>query len=514
MSPTQIEGATLNHHWHLEKLLGQGGMSYVYRAREHGTQRRVALKLLRDDPHVTAKWAERLQREAKLLMTLDHPSLVKVFAFERDPALGHYLVMELVQGPSLQDVLEQRGAPLTLEEMSYLFPRICAGMAYVHRAGLLHRDLKPENILLEGGQVAWNKVKVIDFGIARKQKDDSRLTEMGKTMGTPAYISPEQAIGQEEIDHRVDIYSLGVIVFEALTGRAPFEATSTYEYLVQHVTHEAPLASSFRAELKAIPKLDALLQDLLAKDPEKRPPHMTAVRERLIEALRDYGRHIGKASSDWLPAAVEASSGTYPATVTASIPTDLLMEAPIYKKNVTPGRSWSYAPPTPIPLTKPIEPTPPTEKAGSKATLGNVSTTQPQTQKGNEMNTAILKRAMKDIPGILGAGLVDMDTGLLIDVNTVDSHPNEVLDLVAATTKELFEGKSVQTIEQIFRERRGESEAEPYFRELIIYSTNLVHYFCRLPSNPRMVAVFVSPESVNIGMLLVQSRRILREETF
>jgi len=198
-------------------LLGQGGMGVVYKARQIELDRTVALKVLSPRLASDEEFARRFMREAKALASLDHPHIVRVHDFGRDVGL-YFLVMEFVDGVSLRDVLAQK--KLAPERALRIVPQICEALEFAHSRGVIHRDIKPENILLDRSGSA----KIADFGLAKIIKDEKgsvSITQTNEVMGTVEYMAPEQRDGLKEVDHRADIYSLGVVLYELLTGELP-----------------------------------------------------------------------------------------------------------------------------------------------------------------------------------------------------------------------------------------------------------------------------------------------------
>lgn len=232
------------------ELIGQGGMGAVYRARQRRLDRTVALKILSPGRVRDAAFAERFGREARTLARLSHPNIVGIHDFGEVEGL-YYFVMEHVDGASLREVL--REGRLSAEEALALVPQICEALQYAHEEGVVHRDIKPENVLLD----RRGKVKIADFGLAKilepRPAEDVSLTVSGALMGTPVYMAPEQIEKPLEVDHRADIYAVGVVFYEMLTGELPLGR------------FEPP---SRKVEIDV--RLDRVVLRALAKEPERR----------------------------------------------------------------------------------------------------------------------------------------------------------------------------------------------------------------------------------------------------
>ena len=245
----------------LLELLGRGGMGIVYRAREVALDRDVALKVLALDPVLAPDAYTRFEREAKLAARLDHPHIVPIFAVGQRQNVAFY-TMRLVRGGSLEDLIGA-GKQLTLDHVVKLLKEVAAALDHAHRQGVVHRDIKPANVLLgESGHAM-----VADFGIAKALSN----TESGATgtgiIGSPGYMSPEQWRGAE-IDGRADQYSLGIVAFEMLTGKRPFETPQVQDLLRMHLSAEMPPLTHFRTGLPQ--GVDEALRRALAKDPSQR----------------------------------------------------------------------------------------------------------------------------------------------------------------------------------------------------------------------------------------------------
>ena len=275
--------------YRMADVLGRGGMAVVYLARDDELERPVAIKVLArhlaDDP----VFRDRFLREARLAARLSHPNIVQIYDAGEDHG-DPYIVMECVEGRSLADELESSGA-LDPARVVDLGLQVCAGLEHAHAAGLVHRDIKPGNLLL--GE--RDTVKIADFGIARAA-ETTRLTQMGSVLGTAAYLAPEQALG-EEVTAAADIYSLGCVLFECLTGRTPYVFDTLAELAVKHREEPITPVRELRPEIPE--ELEAVVMRSLARNPEYRPPSAAAL-----------GRDLAGATTDDVTRPLPQASGT------------------------------------------------------------------------------------------------------------------------------------------------------------------------------------------------------------
>lgn len=281
-----IIGTVLDARYRIEAKIGEGGMGVVYRARQLSTDRAVAIKMLREHPD-PARW-EQFQREATMIGTLKHANTVKLFDFQRASDFGQrsYLVTEFLSGRPLRDFLQPGGLP-TGQVLSYLSV-IADALAEAHQRGIQHRDIKPDNVFVEivSGR---EQIKLLDFGIARLSSGHTTHILPRRIEGTVAYMSPEQGCG-DPLDARTDVYSLGVVAFELLTGELPFSGTVPM-IMMGHATLPPPAIRPLRRRLLDLPQeLDALVQRMLAKRREDRPASAGAVCEALEEVRLAIGR--------------------------------------------------------------------------------------------------------------------------------------------------------------------------------------------------------------------------------
>ena len=256
-----------------------GGMGVVYKAKQRALNRVVAIKLLQSgNPSATS--VRRFQQEAKALAALDHPNLVRVLELGVTSYGQLYTVMEYVDGKGLDEVLKESRP--SLKKTLNIFMQVCDALAYVHEFGIFHRDLKPSNIMLVDPFDECPKVKIVDFGIA-KVLDSERtntLTQTGEMFGSPLYMSPEQAKGGK-IDHRTDLYSLGCVLYEVLTGVPPFSGTSIVEIIFQHVGEKHKSLATVSPGQKYPNALETIVTKLLEKDQADRYQSAAAVRDDL-----------------------------------------------------------------------------------------------------------------------------------------------------------------------------------------------------------------------------------------
>jgi serine/threonine protein kinase len=265
----------------LENALGQGGMATVFLAHDTVLDRRVALKILNGELGADPSFQERFRREAQVVARLNHPNVVTVYDSGRDLVAGTwvpYIVMEYVEGDSLRTVLDAEianNAALPIDRALHITADVLTGLAESHALGLVHRDIKPANIMITRRGV----VKVMDFGIARPTREqNTSMTQAGVIVGTPQYLSPEQAMAKP-VDERSDLYSVGVVLFEMLTGRVPFTGDTTLEIALQHVRDAPPPLSVF---LPAVPpQVEHLVARALSKDPQQRPASTRAMLEEI-----------------------------------------------------------------------------------------------------------------------------------------------------------------------------------------------------------------------------------------
>lgn len=253
MQPRRIASYTL-----LEPI-GHGGMAVVYRARQDSLERTVAIKILSENLAASTEFMERFRREARTVANLRHPNVITVFDFGEDENGVPYLVLEYIEGPTLADLMD---TGLDDRRIPGLLDQIAAGLDYAHARGVIHRDIKPGNVLMTDD----GRAVLADFGLAWLL-EGAHLTLTGGVIGTPEYMAPEQA-GGEAIDHRVDVYALGVVLYEMLVGARPFVAETPIAVLLQHLQDPPPSIVDARPDLPL--GVGEVIARALAKDPSER----------------------------------------------------------------------------------------------------------------------------------------------------------------------------------------------------------------------------------------------------
>jgi serine/threonine-protein kinase len=255
--------------------LGQGGMAIVYLARDPYMKRQVAVKVLPRQFTFDPQFRTRFQREAEVIATLEHPSIVPVYDFG-DHEDQPFIVMRYMSGGTLADRLNQ--GPLPISEVATLFERIGSAVDYAHSSGVIHRDIKPGNILFD----SRGETSLSDFGIAKIAESTAAFTGTG-IIGTPAYMSPEQAQGEKNLDGRCDVYSLGVVLFQALSGQLPFKADTPMGVAIAHISQPVPSLLGVRPDLP--PAFEAVIRKALEKDPAKRYQTASELAQAIKQAI-------------------------------------------------------------------------------------------------------------------------------------------------------------------------------------------------------------------------------------
>jgi serine/threonine-protein kinase len=288
--PASLIGTTISGRYRIEKLLGEGGMGAVYQAEHTHMRKRLAIKVLHPEMSRLPEVVARFEREAMAAAHIDHPNVATATDFGKLDDGSFFLVLEFVEGKSLRDSVQK--GPLELGRALRILRQIAAALQRAHAIGIVHRDLKPENVMLIDRDGEPDFVKVLDFGIAKVPVGDistsgaksdqnaPALTQLGMVYGTPEYMAPEQALGQN-VDPRADIYALGVMAFEMLAGKRPFDHESKVTLLGMHVTAPVPPISAKAPEVHVPQEVEAIIIRMLAKESTYR--HADA--KELLEAL-------------------------------------------------------------------------------------------------------------------------------------------------------------------------------------------------------------------------------------
>jgi eukaryotic-like serine/threonine-protein kinase len=292
---------TLAGRYELGERLGVGGMSTVRLAHDRRLEREVAVKVLAEHLAEDPQFIARFRREALAAARLVHPNIVQVFDFGLDEPTGrHYIVMERIRGQSAAEILRDRSI-LPVPEALAIVSHACRGLDYAHRNGVVHRDIKPGNLLRSEEGI----VKVADFGIARTMGDESSITQVGSVLGTAAYLAPEQAHG-EEAGPRADLYALGVVTYQLVSGRLPYEAQSLTELALKQQREAPPLLHTLNPEVP--PQLAAAVDRALALEAGDRFATAEEMRQALADGARGVGTMPEEHSTHMLSAQTDATS--------------------------------------------------------------------------------------------------------------------------------------------------------------------------------------------------------------
>jgi serine/threonine protein kinase len=279
----QMVGRVVKGRYQIMRKLGEGGMGTVYLAEQVSIGRKAALKLLRGNYAMDDEFITRFRREARLAASLNHRNIVTVYDFDQGDDESLFIAMEYLDGEKLSDVI-QRDGPLDMGRAVRLCLQFAEGLEAAHRAGVIHRDIKPDNIMVVGEEGA-ETIKLMDFGIARLRDvaTTSRLTRPDVIMGTPAYMAPEQAEGKE-ISERTDIYALGIVFYEMLSGQVPFKAPTAAAVLLKQVQEIPVPLRKLRREVPT--EIERIVMQALEKKPERRQRDMRDLIQSLTKAMK------------------------------------------------------------------------------------------------------------------------------------------------------------------------------------------------------------------------------------
>lgn len=284
MAEVSLVGTLLADRYEIKEEIGRGALGIVYKAQQRILNRPVAIKVLFEDLSKDPTSVKRFEREAQSASSLDHPNIVKIFDFGLSGHSFPFLAMDYLQGQSLKELIK-KDKRVGIDRALPIFIQICAAMAHAHGRGIMHRDLKPDNVLLVNHEGEDDFVKIVDFGIAKRfqeeQNGGQRLTMEGQVMGTPAFMSPEQIMGGAG-DARSDIYSLGCLMFNVLTGVLPISGESPIDTMAKHI-RSAPIDFQTACPELVIPdSLKTVISKALRKTPAERQQTMQELRTELI----------------------------------------------------------------------------------------------------------------------------------------------------------------------------------------------------------------------------------------
>jgi tRNA A-37 threonylcarbamoyl transferase component Bud32 len=293
VSKDPLVGTMLDERYLIEGVIGRGGMGVVYRARQQNMDKDMAIKMLYSHKVSEPEAIKRFHREAKTVTAVRHHHIINLYDFgmyQNQP----YLVMDYLEGKSLKDILKDEGA-LSFERAGKVFEQVLDALASAHESGVVHRDLKPENIMLskQNNQEDW--VTLVDFGLSKIMEtgdggmDHLNITKVGDVCGSPPYMCPEQCLSSTVVDPRSDLYSLGIVIYESLSLKLPFNAKSAIEMLDCHL-YATPIPFNFSIpEMKVCSEMTRVLNTALEKDPEKRYQNAQEFLEKLQEAVKRDG---------------------------------------------------------------------------------------------------------------------------------------------------------------------------------------------------------------------------------
>jgi serine/threonine-protein kinase len=351
------DSLVLDGRFRVLRPLGSGGMGEVYLGEQVSLGRKVAIKVLHHDLHLQPGMAERFKREARLLSAVEHPAVVRVIDFGESGDAA-CLVMELVEGESLHKALQD--GPFPVARALPLLQQLAEGLAAIHDKAIIHRDLKPENVVLTRGP-RGEQARLLDFGIARMAEPDaaSNLSQVGMVLGTPEYLSPEQAVGGE-VDARSDLYSFGVMAYRLLSGVLPFSGPLPRQFLAQHAHGIPRPLLEVAPHLTSHPALAPLVMRLLQKDPSDRYPSAHALADALAEAAQVTVAHpltgaldvpvAGAVAFEPAGSATQGSSATptsafgtpAPAPTESGSPAHALVEPEVVAPVAAPGGTMAF----------------------------------------------------------------------------------------------------------------------------------------------------------------------------
>lgn len=284
-------GTTLAGNYEIQEVIGHGGMGVVYKARHALMDRIVAIKMLQAQLISDSMSVKRFQQESQSASRISHPNVITVYDFGISPSGQPFIVMDYLQGISLADVIKEEGQ-IGVERAIKILSQACDALDHAHKQGVLHRDVKPTNFVLINYDEEKDFVKVVDFGVAKLMNatpEGQRLTQAGEVCGSPVYMSPEQCTGGE-LDQRSDIYSMGIVIYETLTGKLPILGKTMVDTMSKHISEMPPSFAQARPDLYIPERLEQVVFRALAKDPNDRHQTMDELRIELEHAIPRPGK--------------------------------------------------------------------------------------------------------------------------------------------------------------------------------------------------------------------------------
>jgi serine/threonine-protein kinase len=353
-----LAGREIVGRYRLLSKLGEGGMGAVYRGEQISLKRKVAIKLLRPELSADPGLVRRFNSEAELVAKLSHPNTVNIYDFGQDADGTLFIAMEYIEGRSLRAAMTAEG-PLPPRRAIPIVMQVAGSLVDAHAHGIIHRDLKPDNVMLTDRGRERDIARVLDFGIAKLREEGkntvNQMTQAGDLVGTPQYMAPEQIRG-DKVDGRTDVYALGALLYEIVTGRLPFEGPTVMAILSKHLTETPPPPSVRRPDLGLPPQLDAVVMCALAKEPEQRTASMELFAEQLAAVLAIVGgAHTGAGAAVMPPTTAphwQATPGwqTAPPGAPAGAPAGNLATPAPYPPTVSTPAPMAALGPAPMPM--------------------------------------------------------------------------------------------------------------------------------------------------------------------